>query len=70
MEHIVLAATAEGLATCWICAYDIEKMNRTLGIMAPWTTLAISPLGYANETPEPRGGKKRDEVFKIISSTP
>jgi nitroreductase len=66
MEHVVLAATAEGLATCWICAYEIEKMNRAIGVMAPWTTLAISPLGYANETPKPRPSKDRDEIFKIV----
>ena len=66
MEHVVLAAAAEGLATCWICAYEIEKMNRAIGVMSPWTTLAISPLGYANETPKPRPGKDKDEIFKIV----
>jgi nitroreductase len=66
MEHVVLAATAEKLATCWICAYEIEKMNRAIGVMRPWTTLAISPLGYADETPKPRPGKDLNEIFKIV----
>ncbi len=66
MEHIVLAATAEGLATCWICAYEMEKMRAALDILPPWKVLAISPLGFANETPQPRTGKSTDAIFKIV----
>jgi nitroreductase len=46
MEHLVLAAASEGLGTCWICAYDRAKMDKTLDIKPPWSVLAISPLGY------------------------
>ncbi len=67
MEHLVLAAAAEGLGTCWICAYNQEEMNRATNIMAPWSVLAISPLGYSNETPEKKQRKLVDEIFKVIS---
>jgi len=66
MEHAVLAATAEGLGTCWICAYKVAEMNKALNIMAPWTVLAISPLGYPNAQMGPRNRKSLDEVFQII----
>ena len=66
MEHFVLAATAEGLGTCWICAYNIEKMNKVLGIIAPWSVYAISPLGYANAEPREFDRKPLDELFKVI----
>ena len=66
MEHIVLAATAEGLATCWICAYDVHDMNKALNILPPWDVLAISPLGYAAEKPEKRKRKDDSDIFKII----
>ena len=66
MEHIVLAATAEGLGTCWICAYKQEEMNKAMHIIHPWSVLAISPLGYPNETPEMKPRKPKNEIFKII----
>jgi nitroreductase len=66
MEHLVLAAAAENLATCWICAYDIEKLNKALNILSPWSAIAISPLGYANETPQEKKRKPTKEVFKIV----
>ena len=41
-------------------------MNRVTNIMAPWSVLAISPLGYPNETPEKKQRKLVDEIFKIV----
>ncbi|OGV43980.1 MAG: hypothetical protein A2X48_05835 [Lentisphaerae bacterium GWF2_49_21] len=66
MEHLVLAAAAEGLGTCWICAYDVKRMNAVLGILPPWDVLAISPLGKPAEDPEARKRKPVTEVFRII----
>jgi nitroreductase len=67
MEHFVLAAAAEGLGSCWICAYDVEKMNKMLGVMKPWSVYAISPLGYANAEPREFSRKPIDELFKVIN---
>jgi nitroreductase len=66
MEHIVLAAVAEGLATCWICAYKIEEMNKALNILPPWSVLAISPLGYPNQEPSEIPRKPLKEIFQIV----
>jgi nitroreductase len=66
MEHLVLAAAAEGLGTCWICAYDVAKMNKVLNILPPWSAYAVTPLGYANVQPDKIQRKSVDEVFKII----
>lgn len=66
MEHLVLAATAEGLGTCWICAYDVSWMNAILGLVPPWEAIAISPLGKAAENPEPRKRKPISDVFRIV----
>jgi nitroreductase len=46
MEHLVLAATALGLGTCWIGGFD-EKSVRTL-LAAPERVrvVAYTPLGY------------------------
>jgi nitroreductase len=66
MEHLLLAAAAEGLGTCWICAYEVEKMNKKLNILPPWTALAISPLGYPDEDPGKIKRKTISKIFKIL----
>ncbi len=66
MEHLILAATAEGLATCWICAFEIEKMNATLNVTGDWNVLAISPLGYSDATPKDVPHKDINKIFEII----
>ena len=47
LEHIALAATAEGLATCWIGAFDEEPVKKLLGIPADVRVVQLMPLGYA-----------------------
>lgn len=66
MEHVVLAAAAEGLATCWICAYDVERMNKALRVESPWSVLAISPLGFAAKTPAAPERKSVSETFEVV----
>ena len=46
MEHLVLAAAAEGLGTCWVCAFDQEKLHRRLGLGHEWEVVALTPLGF------------------------
>jgi len=68
MEHFILAATAENLATCWICAFEQEKIKKALNINNPWNVLAITPLGYAvdeNNIPT-RTKKDINDIFEII----
>lgn len=66
MEHLVLAATAEGLSTCWICAYERKQVERVLDVAAPWTVVALTPLGYAAEPPKPINYKPTAEIFQVI----
>ncbi len=47
MEQLVLAATAEGLGTCWIgTGFNEQKTKALLGIPEGVRIVAISPLGY------------------------
>ena len=45
-EHLILAATAEGLATCWIGWFNEAKVQEVLGIPKKFRVLALTPLGY------------------------
>jgi nitroreductase len=51
MQSMVLAATAEGLGTCWIGAFDEEKAKEALGLPEDVHVVAMTPLGYAAELP-------------------
>jgi len=65
-EHLVLAAAAEGLGACWICAFDQERMHRELGLDAQWEVVAITPLGFPAESPPPRPRKSVDELIRSV----
>jgi nitroreductase len=46
MDHMILAATTEGVATCWICAFEPSRLRKTLNLTDLEEVLAITPLGY------------------------
>jgi len=56
VEHLVLAAAAEGLGSCWICAFNRAAMSKALELSDEWDPVAAIPIGYSNEpaTPTPR----------------
>jgi len=63
MEHFALAATAEGLATCWIGSFFPEKIKALLNIPERVEIIEIMPIGYPadKETHRPR-----ESVEKIV----
>jgi nitroreductase len=69
MDHMILAADAEGVASCWIVAFDPEMLKQT-GIVQPdEKVFAITPLGYPPKGFVRKGvkeRKKREEVVKYI----
>lgn len=67
MEHLQLAAAAEGLASCWICAFNQATVDLLLDVRKPWTTFALSPVGFGKAVPTaPRTNKNDNELFKVI----
>ena len=63
-EHLILAATAEGLATCWIGYYDEEKIREILEIPKKYRVMGLTPLGYSTKI---KGEvKDRKPLDKII----
>lgn len=59
---LIVAATAEGLATCWMPAFHEEKVKEILGIPSDIRVVGLIPVGYANETPPPDDTKHLSEV--------
>ena len=64
MDHLIMAATAAGLGTCWIAAFDPAAAKEVLGLPGGVEPIAFTPLGYAAEPP-PR--KKRKLISELVT---
>lgn len=62
-EHLILAATVEGLGACWIGAFDPVPAKKVLGIPEGIEPIAFTPLGYPDESPQDRGRKSINEII-------
>ncbi len=49
LENMVLAATSEGLGTCWVGSFDEEKGKQMLKIPEDYRIIALLPIGYPME---------------------
>ncbi|MCJ7507237.1 MAG: nitroreductase family protein [candidate division Zixibacteria bacterium] len=63
MDHMTIQAVEEGLGTCWIGAFDEEKVKKVLGIPDWVRIVEILPLGYPAVEGSFRGRKSFEEVF-------
>jgi len=66
MDHLVLAAAAEGLGTCWIGAFKPEPLRETLDIPPDMEPLALTPLGYPAQQPDAKPRKNMDQLVKYL----
>lgn len=49
VDHLTLAATAEGLGTCWIGSFDPAVVREILGIPKDIVVVELLPLGYPSD---------------------
>lgn len=63
MDHLMLAATAEGLGTCWIGAFSEEEVREILEIPLPYRVVGLTPLGYPAREGTDRGRKPLEEII-------
>jgi len=62
VDHMSLAAMAEGLGTCWIGAFHEDKVLEILGIPEKIRVVVMLTLGYPDESPLARSRKKLAEI--------
>ncbi len=62
MDHLILAATEEGLGTCWIGAFDPSAAREVFGLPAGVEPVVMTPLGYPADSPRPKLRKKLDQI--------
>ncbi|RKY69607.1 MAG: nitroreductase [Candidatus Latescibacterota bacterium] len=62
LDHLTLAAAAEGLGTCWIGSFKEAAVKEILGIPDQVQVIALMPLGYPAVEPEAKPRKRLEEV--------
>jgi nitroreductase len=70
LDHLTLAAVAEGLGTCWVGAFDEQRIKRLLDVPAAAKVVALTPLGYPsapdlNRPLEDGRRKPPAEIFSV-----
>ena len=61
-EHICLAATEQGLGTCWVCNFDSALCQTEFNLSEKEEAVVLIPIGIpAGEKPE----KKRKDIAAI-----
>jgi len=63
IQNIHLAATDMGLGTCWIGAFREELVKKLLKIPDGVKPVAIIPVGYPAEQPNPRPRRPLNEII-------
>ena len=63
MDHMTLCATDLGLGTCWIGAFDPEKLHTILKLPASIEALAMTPLGHPDDKGREKKRKELDEIL-------
>jgi nitroreductase len=66
MDHMILAAANEGVATCWIAAFHLDVLRSALGLAADEKVFAMTPLGYPRAGEMGAREKKRKPLSEVV----
>ncbi len=70
LDHLTLAAVADGLGTCWIGAFNEKGAKEMLQIPAHVKVVAMTPLGYpaSPELNHPLDSTRRKSQAEIFNT--
>lgn len=64
VEHLCLAATEQGLGSCWVCNFDAQRCHELFQMPDTEEPVVVIPIGYASATEvPPKTRKVFQEVF-------
>lgn len=69
VDHLTLAATEQGIGTCWVCNFDTKLCAEILCLPNSLEPIALIPMGYAANTACHGKQKKRksaNDLFTFI----
>ena len=64
VEHLCLAATEQGLATCWVCNFDAALCKELFALPDNEEPAVVIPLGYAADEAKPKSRKPIEAIVK------
>ena len=65
LEHLSLAATADGLASCWIGAFSQEEVREVLAIPPTAKVIELMTIGYPADRPRAKTRKSLEEIISV-----
>ena len=66
IQNMLLAAHSLGLGTCWVGAFDENKVAEIMDAPEDLRPVAIIPIGVPAESPRPPSKLKFDEVCEYV----
>lgn len=63
VEHLCLAATEQGLGTCWVCNFDATLCSELFSLPANEEPAVLIPIGYPAVEPTEKKRKELDEIL-------
>jgi nitroreductase len=66
MDHMILQAESLGVSTCWIVAFDTEKLHQLDIVEEGEVVYAITPLGYPEKDFKKHGNKVRKSFNEVV----
>ena len=64
VEHLCLAATEQGLATCWVCNFDAVLCKELFNLSDNEEPAVLIPLGYAEDEVKPKNRKPVETIVR------
>jgi nitroreductase len=64
--YAMLAATALGLGSVWVGAFDEEAVHKVIAAEPGHRPIAMLPLGFSNETPRQRPRRSLDDIVHVV----
>lgn len=64
VEHLCLAATEQGLATCWVCNFDAVLCKELFNLSDNEEPAVLIPLGYAEDEVKPKNRKPIETIVR------
>lgn len=64
--YAMLAATALGLSTVWVGAFDESDVIKAVGIPAPFSPIVLLPIGYSGISPRPISRRPFDDLIHFV----
>jgi len=66
MDHVILAAENEGVATCWVSSFDPTVLRVALSLTSEDRVYAVTPLGYPRPGFTKKGQRQRKALTDVV----